>query len=166
MFARLTIIAVLSVFSIGRLFAQESHTPARVGDLLVVRMTGDVAKEYATRTGMPKLENLDPSGLSISIPVTIAQRRPDGKYRLECSSTVETEKCKPHMLTLTAIIDPKQLKSTTTPKNTPVYASPADAKNGKQPTLTETEEKILHVELSDLHNTKLRTWALVDEVGN
>ena len=112
-----------------------------MGDLVVVKMTGDVAKEYATRSGMPKQENWPMEGVSISTMATVAQYRADGKYRIECSTRSRKTRIRRGCLTLTAIVDPKQLKSEITPKNTPVYASPADAKNGKRPTLTETEAR-------------------------
>jgi hypothetical protein len=166
MYARLAISVVLFIVSTGSLFAKDNHTSVRVGDLVVVKMTGDAAKEYATRRGIPKQGNVDARGVTISTMATIAQFRPDGKYRIECSTPVEKDKNPPRMLTLTAIVDAKQLKSEVTPKNTPVYASPAEAQNGKRPTLTTTEGKLLHVELSDLRSAKLQTWALVDEVGN
>jgi hypothetical protein len=166
MFARVTLVIIVLIFSSGDLSAQEKHTAARVGELVVLKMSGKAAEEYATRSGMPKKGNLDLSRLSISTTGTIAQHRADGKYRIECSSAVENSKNTPRMLTLTAIVDPTQLKSEITPKATAVYASPADAKSGKPPKLTESAGKLLHVEFSDLENIKLRTWALVDEVGN
>jgi hypothetical protein len=166
MFARVIAIAVLLLFPTASLFAEDKHPTARVGEPVVVDMTGDLAREYATRTGMPKQENLDLGRVSISLMATIAQYRPDGKYRVEYSLPVAKDKKPARMLTLTSIVDPKQFKTDIAPKNTPVYSSPADIKNGKQPYLTETEEKLLRVELSDLRNTKLQTWALVDEVGN
>ena len=129
MFERLSIFAVLWLVSASDLFAEAHHKAARVGDLLVVNMTGDVAKEYAMRTGMPKQEKPGRwKDINFNDSNRLAQYRADGKYRIECSSTVANKENPPRMLMLTAIVDPKQFKSETTPKNTPVYASPADEK--------------------------------------
>src|SRR3954447_9125488 len=103
MFARLAIVVVLFIVVAGSLFAKDSRTAARVGDLVVVKMTGDFAKEYATRSGMPKLENFDARGVSFSTMASIAQYRPDGKYRIECSMPVQKDKNPSRLLTLTAI---------------------------------------------------------------
>ena len=90
MFARLVIIAVLLIVSSGNLLAKDSHTDARVGDLVVVEMSGDLAKEYAMRTGMPKQGILDARRVSISTMASIVQYRADGKYRIVCQGCTES----------------------------------------------------------------------------
>jgi hypothetical protein len=139
----------------------EAAIPA-VGDRIDLQLNGDLAREYATRSSSMKQL---PSGMTISIIATIAELRSDGKYRIEHTALVKTDD-KPKMVTLTSIVDPKDVAVDIIPKNTPVYSDPGGPQRGDKPSMTQSEQKILRLNLSALDGTKLRTWALVDEIGH
>src|SRR5689334_24916201 len=105
MFVRLTFVVVLLILFSDGLLAEGNRTPAKVGDALVVEMKGELAKEYATRSGMPKSKNIDLSKLTISMMATIAQQQADGKFRVECSPTIVGGTTPQRKLDLTAIVD-------------------------------------------------------------
>jgi hypothetical protein len=135
-----------------------------VGDVVFVRLTGEAAKVYAAQSGMqlPPAKDL---GLAIEVTATVEQLRPDGKIRIECSQTNKGGKNKPQMITLTVLVDPAKLTSDTTPAGTAVYASPADYENGVKPTKTSGSQRNVRLSLSDLHGVKIRSWSLLNEVG-
>jgi hypothetical protein len=127
-------------------------------------MTGDLAKEYARRTGSLKW-NEAPAGLQISTSATVAQKRDDGRFRIEHFSHINRVGNLARLVTLTAIVDSTKIASDVTPKNTPVYRSPADHQKSVKPTLTQKDQSALRLELSELKGVKLRTWALAEEIG-
>lgn len=154
----LAALAVLASIGNGSLFAQQ-NTSAKAGEHLVIRMTGDLAVQYAKRTGSISKDNV-PSGFEISTTATIAQKLKDGRIRVEHTSHVVRDGEPTRLVTLTATVDSTKLTRDVTPKGTEVYASP-DAK----PTLTTTETQTLRLTLSDLKSLKLRTWTLAEELG-
>jgi len=145
--------------------AQEKILSINVGDLLFIQMTGDLAKEYARCTRSLKW-NESPAGLQISTSATVAQKRDDGRFRIEHSSHIKRDGNLARLVTLTAIVDSTKIASEVTPKNTPVYHSPADHQKGVKPTLTQKDQRTLRLELSELKGVKLRTWALAEEIGD
>jgi len=159
----LAVFLVVAVFGNGPLFSQEDAS-AKVGDLLFVRMTGDLAKEYAQRSGSLR-ENEAPAGLEISTSATIAQTLDNGRIRIEHWSQIKRDGKQDRLLTLTAIVDRTKITTDVTRKGTPVYASPAAHKNGAKPSLTTEDANVLRLQLSDLTGLKLRTWTLESEIG-
>jgi len=159
----LTALVVVAVMGNG-LFAQEGNPSAKVGDHLFIRMTGDLAKEYARRIGLP-LGNQAPAGLKIETSATIAQTLGNGRIRIEHSSRIKRDGKQDRLITLTATVDPTKITTHVTHKGTPVYASPADHKNGTKPALTKGDTKTLRLQLSTLKGLKLCTWALTEEIG-
>lgn len=141
------------------LFAGE-NTPT-VGDQIFVTMTGDVAKEYHRLTSSEK-DQQPKSGLSIGTSATIAQELKGGRYRIEHVSPIQAKGKPPRLVTFSTVIDASQLKTETTPKNTPVYSSPADTGPA---TVTQQEQKSLRLDLSELKDVKLRSWKLDEEVA-
>jgi hypothetical protein len=155
--------ALVVISSIGcELFAQQKDTIPRVGDHVVIKMTGDLAKEYARRTG--SLAQF-PLGLEIETTATIAQQFGDGRVRIEHSSHVRREGKLTRLVTLTGIIDSTKVETNVIPKGTSIYASPGDHKAGTKPKLTPEETKTRRLQLSDLKGLKLRTWTLAEEIG-
>ncbi len=155
----------------SRLVAQkpsEAHVAnghLNVGDLLEVRMTGELAEQYARCIGGLQ-DNKAPRGLEIETSAMVAQKLDDGRIRLEHSSPIRRGENQDRLLTMTAIVDPAKVKTDITPKGTPVYPSPNAAKNGTKPTTTTFDVKTLRLQLSDLKGVKLRTWALAEEIGD
>lgn len=153
--------ALALVLAIGNgLFAQQNHSTAKVGDHLTIQMTGDLAKEYAQRTGSLR-GNGAPDGLQIETSATIAQQLNDGRIRIEHTSHLNREGGTTRLVTLTATVDPTRITTAVTPKGTPVYAFP-----GAEPKLTSEVTKTLRLKLSNLHGLKLRTWTLSEEIGD
>jgi hypothetical protein len=159
-----TIAALVALASIanGSLFAQQ-HAPCKVGDSVVIEMTGDLAVEYAKRVGSFK-ENT--SGLQISTTAIVAQRHNDGRFRIEHTSHIIRDGRSARLVTLTATVDSTRFVTDVTPVGTAVYSSPADQLNGIKPVLTTRETSALRLQLSDLKGLKLCTWTLAEEIGN
>jgi hypothetical protein len=155
------ILAALTLFFVtgNGLLAQQNDDTARIGGHLAVRMTGDLAKEFAQRTGLLG-KNDAPDGLQIETIATIEQQLDDGRVRIEHSSHVNREGKTSRLVTLTGTVDPTAITTDITPKGTSVYASPR-----AKPVLTTEETKMLRLKLSDLKGLKLRTWTLFEEIG-
>ena len=161
----LAALTALAVLGNGPLFAQQHVTSAKVGDHLVIRMTGDLAREYAQRTGSLG-ETKAPAGLEIETHATIAQTLDNGRIRIEHSSHIKHDSKQDRLVTLTATVDRTKLTTNATRKGTPVYASPAAHRNGTKPRLTTEDTKMLRLQLSELKGLKLRTWTLAEEIGD
>jgi hypothetical protein len=159
MMTRVFVVLMLAVGIGNHLFAQQKDSAVKVDNLVVVTMTGDVAREYARRT--ESLGANDSSkGLEIQTVASIAQRFDDGRIRIEHSSGIKTDGKTTRLVTLTATVDPSKVVTTVTSKGTMLYASP-----GAKPFPTTEETKGLEITLSDLKGLKLRTWILSDEIG-
>ncbi len=159
----LIVLAAVIVFSNG-LLAQQHDTPIKTGDHIFIRMTGELAKEYARLTDSPRNDG-ETSGYSIETSATIVQNLDDGRIRIERSVPLKRAGKPDRYLTLTATVDKEKLKTDVTPKGAASYASPAEYKNGAQPKLTTEDSKSLRLELSELKGLKLRTWTLAEEIG-
>jgi hypothetical protein len=85
---------------------------------------------------------------------------------IDHSTPIDLDKKPQRLLTLTVIVDVTRFVTNVVPKNTPVYDSPADHRNGVTPILLQNEQRTNVLELSDLKGLKLRTWELTDEIGN
>ena len=159
----LAALVVVAVFGNG-LFAHGDNASVKVGDHLFIRMTGDLAKEYARRTGLLR-DNEAPDDVKVEISATIAQKLDNGRIRIEDSSFIKRDGKQDRLITLTATVDRTKVTTDVTPKGTPIYASPAAHKNGTKPTLTTEDTNVLRLHLSDLKGLKLRTWTLAEEIG-
>lgn len=155
----LAALAVLAVIGKGSLFAQQ-NTSTKVGEHIVIQMTGDLAVEYAKCTGSISKDKVPP-GLEISTTATIAQKLKDGRIRVEHTSHIVRTGEPLRLVTLTGIVDSTELTTDITPKGTEVFASP-----GAKPTLKTTETHTLRLTLSDLKGLKLRTWTLAEELAD
>ena len=152
--------ALACLFVIGsELLAQENAPPAKVGGHLIIEMTGELAKEYSRRSR--GIDRPVSDAVHVSTSATIAQKRPDGKFRIEHSSPINRDGQPPRLITLTAFVDPAAIKSTVTPAGTLVSANP-----GAPGVATTVETKGQRLQLSDLKNVKLRTWTLAEEIGD
>lgn len=160
----LAALAVVAVIENG-LWAQQRDDAAKVGDHLVIRMTGDLAKQYTRCTGSLQ-ENEAPAGLAIETIATIAQKLDDGRIRIEHSSRIKGNGNQARLVTLTATIDSAKVTTDVTPKGTPIYASPAAHKSGTKPAMTSEDTKILRLQLSELKGLKLCMWTLAEEIGD
>lgn len=146
------------------LFAHEVGAAPKAGDHLFLRMTGDVAKEYARLTGAFP-ENGAPAGLEIETSATVTQALADRPIRIEHTSHIIRDGKRVRLVTLTGKIDRKEVTTEVTPKGTPVYASPEDYEKGSKPTATNKDTKSLRLQLSNLKGLRLRSWALTEEIG-
>ena len=161
-----TIAIIALVAGIGSiLWGQENYTTIDVGGHLVIRMTGDLAKEYTRRTSARK-SDADSAGLEIHTTATVVQNLDDGRIRIEHSSPIRIDNKTSRLITLTGIVDPKRVKCIVVPKNTPVYSSPKDAQDGVKPGLTPKDYNEYRLDLPDLKGLKLQTWELKEEIGD
>jgi hypothetical protein len=153
--------------------AQSKSVPAskgkpaniQVGDQVFVNLTGEIAKAYARRMGTRVPDNAG-AGLQISTSASVAQKLEDGRYRIEHSSRIQIANRPPRLITFTATVESAQINSDVVPKNTPVYASPADPAAGIKPSLTASDQTTYRIELSDPNTAKLETWELKADVAD
>ena len=143
--------------------AKEVSPDLNAGDVLLLDLRGNLAREYARRSSSP--DSANQGGLQISTSATVVQKLNDGRLRIEHSTPVWRGNKADRLLTLTATIDPKDLRAEVIPTNTPTYASPAEHKKGAKPALTTKETTSFCLPLSELKEVKLRTWTLAEEVG-
>ncbi len=154
----LAVLATLALIGNESSYAQQ-HTSTKVRDKLVIRMTGDLAVEYAKCTGSINKAKVLP-GLEISTTARIAEVLNDGRYRVEHTSHIVRDGEPDRLVTLSATVDSTKLKTDVTPKGTEVYASPS-----ARSTRTNKETQTLRLTLSELQSLKLRTWILAEEIG-
>ncbi|HEY2828243.1 MAG TPA: hypothetical protein VGJ04_11650 [Pirellulales bacterium] len=161
------IIAITAVvFCANAIFAEDKTANIKVGETVIFEMSGDLAKAYAHCYGA--MANVsDKQTIQVSTTATVAERFDGGQFQIEISSPVTRQGSPPRLVTLTAIVDAKDFVTVHTPKNTPVYASPAEyvPKNGAVPRVGQADSDSLHVQLSNLKGVKLRVWTLNEEIG-
>jgi hypothetical protein len=161
----MTVLAFVVLLMQGSwLCAKQSGPDLNAGDVLLLDLRGNLAREYARRSSSPHSANQ--GGLQISTSATVVQKLNDGRLRIEHSTPVWRGNKADRLLTLTATIDPKDLRADVTPTNTPTYASPAEHKKGAKPALTTKKTTSFCLPLSELKKVKLRTWTLTEEVGD
>jgi len=123
-------------------------------------MAGDLAKEYGRRT-LPEAPDIP--ALQIETVAVVTQTLDDGRICLEHSFPVQQNGKLSRLVTLTVTVTPTEVTSTVIPKGTPVFATPAD----REPGFVSAEEtRTLRIKLSNLRGVKLRTWSLVEEIGD
>lgn len=151
--------ALTVVLLIGSgLIAQQHDTATNIGEILSIKMTGDLAKEYARLTG--SLRGDEAWGLQVDTTAMIAQKLNDGRIRIEHSSHVIRQGKTARLVTLTATVDTKDITADILPTGTPISASPGAV---SEPSSKET--KTLRLTLSNLKGLKLRSWSLSEEIG-
>ncbi len=151
-------VIVASMDAIG----QNVINAANVGDAIIIRMTGALAKEYAKRHGHPAPN--DRQQFSIEVPARISQSF-DGQYLVDHSSPVNSSNRRRRMITLSAIIDLNRVDGKSPPRGL-IDRSPDDRKNVVVPTIGHKGQTTKVVELSVLKGIKLQTWELTEEIGN
>jgi hypothetical protein len=137
--------------------AQEVGQPAKVGGVVAIEITGDLAKEYARRSAMGAART---DGIQIQMTGTIAQKLADGRLRIEHTSPVNRDGQPSRLLTLSATVDPTAITTRVIPQGTPIAANP-----GARAIVSVEETRSFVVKLPDLKNVKLRTWTLSEEIG-
>jgi hypothetical protein len=154
------VLAIAAAFA-GTLVAVEDKASVKVGDLIVLEMTGELAVEYSRRVGTLNPGEDAPSGLSITTMATVDQQLENGQLRIEHSRRCVDRDNKPRLVTLTAIVDATQITEYVIPRG-PAQRSPSDP----QQTQIDEDKRGVRVELSDLKRLKLRTWSLTEEIGD
>ena len=141
-------------------FAQDNVKAGNVGGKLVIKMTGDLAQEYAKRTGPIREEKVD-SGFEIQAVATIVEKANDGQLGIQHTSYVHLEGKLAKLVTLTGNVNPSRFTTYGVPKGTITYENPGPNAS----TRTTADSTILQLEVSDLKGLKLRTWSISDEIG-
>jgi len=138
--------------------AQEADSGAKVGDIVNVKLTGDLAKEMAKRISrLPEGRPLD--GLQIQLAAAVRNVSPDGSIYIEYLHVTRDEKPM-RLITLGGKVDPGKITTDVTPKGSKIYSSPE-----AEPTFTTEDYLNRRLELTDLKGFKLRTWTLAEELG-
>ena len=160
----MAVLAIVAVMA-GGIIARDDITSIEVGDNVILRMSGELAVEYARRTGYLNPDEKPPRGLQIETSVIVCQMLENGQYRVELSAPFVNRDKKACLVTLTSIVDAKQFTQYVIRKG-PAYASPADSQKGVvKPVQIEEDRQGVRLELSDLKGLKLRTWSLTEEFG-
>jgi hypothetical protein len=154
-------IAVLSIVSLCGTDLLAQQGAPKPGELIALQLTGDLAKEYGRRTGASQNVLNDP-GLRIETVATVVSAFAEGQIRIEHSFPVGENGKLARLITLVATVSPDKITSGETPRGKIVYASPGD--RTPQPVAV-TALKTFRVALSDLKGVTLRTWSLVEEIG-
>lgn len=144
------------------LIAQEFVPTIKVGDRLSIRMTGDVAKEYARRSGR-QTSTANGTRLVIETPATVTERLTDKHYRIEQSFPISLENKRQRLITLSAIIDPKKIVGSVDPGVIEYSSSPTSKEKFVIPASTRPDSQTRTIEISDLKDLKFQTWELVNE---
>ena len=152
---------VTALTSLSLAIEATSAVPAlREGDKVTLTMGGDVAKQYMKKTvGKDDVS----SDLKVSIMAEVAQRFPDGRIRVETVEPLKSEGKEDRLLTISAVVSPKNITTTTIPKGTPVFAAPADMKAlkaGQSPHVAAEDSTQSTVSLAELKGVAIRTWVL------
>ena len=158
MTTRIVTAGILVLLKASLLIAQQNDPVAKVGDMIILRMTGDVAKEYAKRVSAhPEVALRE--GLRVELAAMVVQVLPDDTLAIRFSHILQDQQ-PPRLVLLTGKIDSRKITTDITPKGTKVFPKP-----GAEPTVTTEDYKNLRFDLSDWKGVKLRIWTLVDEIG-
>jgi hypothetical protein len=154
----------LAIFALpgNGLLAQESKPSINIGDRLIIRMTGDVANEYARRSGR-QTPTANGTRLVIETPATVSERLSDKHYRIEHSCPINIENKPQRLVTLSAIVDPTKIVGSIAPREINYSSPPTSKKNVVEPVAERPDDQTRKIELSDLREVKLQTWELVIE---
>ncbi len=156
--------AAIAVFVVtgNGLIAQESKPSINVGDRICIRLTGDVAKEYARRSGR-QTPTANGTRLVIETSATVSERLSDKHYRIEHSCPINLENKPQRLITLSAIVDPAKIIGSVAPREIDYSSPPTSKKNVVLPVATRPEVQTMTIELSDLKGLNCQTWELVNE---
>lgn len=162
MVPRVFAIVVLVVALENGVIGQENKVSPKVGDQVILNMTGELAKEYGKRTRVTR-EGAPFS--NVETPGTIEKVLEDGRIRIEHSTPVYTESNLTGMVTLTVTVESAKLATRTVPNGTQIYASPAAYTKAALPVLSRQDATMRTLHLSELKGLKLRSWTLSEEIG-
>ena len=154
-------LAILALSGSG-LFAQESKPSINIGDRLIIRMTGDVANEYARCSGL-QISKDEGIRRTIETPATVSERLTDKHYRIEHSCPISLENRRQRLITLSAIVDPHRIVGSVDPKQIDYSSPPTSNEKAVIPVVKRLDDQTRTIELSDLKEVKLQTWELVIE---
>jgi hypothetical protein len=160
--------------------AEERPVTAKVGDTVIVSMTGDVAKEYVRLNHRASIEAKE---VNVETTAVIAQKLDDGRFRIEHFSQTQEKGKPPCLVSFSTIIDAAQIERVIgvefiidhgidevhgknvefVPEDTAVSSSPSEVVKVK---FTEAVRINFRVSLSNVEGVTLRSWKLDEEVGN
>jgi hypothetical protein len=140
------------------LLAQQADSVAKIGDMVIIEVTGDLAKDVAKRLSkLPEGRPLD--GLKIQMAAHVRNVSPDGTLYVEYLQMMRDEK-PVRLMTLAGNVDPRKITTDITPKGTQVFDKPEG-----EPKFTTEDYLNRRLALTDLKGFKLRTWTLAEELG-
>ena len=131
----------------------------------MLKISGDLAQEYA-KIIRPQGGGKSSDGLTISTIAVIAHQLKDDQVRIEHSAPVTFEGSPDRLVTLTATVDKKALRSFVRTAYSATMSLPAGEQSGKRPAVGKPIHYCTRVlALADLKGVKLRSWTLASEVG-
>jgi hypothetical protein len=155
---KMRIAAVLVALTSTSLIAQQPDSVAKVGDIVTITVTGDLARDVAKRiSALPEDRPLD--GLEVQLAAVVRDVSLDGTLYIEYWQMMRDEK-PIRLMTLAGKVNPQKLTTDITPKGSKIYSSPE-----AEPTFTTEDCLNRRLKLADLKGFKLLTWTLAEELG-
>ncbi|MCA9193016.1 MAG: hypothetical protein KDB03_14675 [Planctomycetales bacterium] len=166
----LTILVALMVLSNGYLFSQEPTRFSREKQTRVItlEMSGELAKEYIKITGPIDGDEIT-GNFNITRTAFIADHLENDQVRIEHSAHVASEGSQYRLVTLTATVDEKNLRSLVRTVLVGDFAfsdSPDANESGKSPIMSTRHISATQLSLTELKGVKLRSWTLESEIGD
>jgi len=124
----------------------------KVGEVILLKLTGDVAREYVKETGQFRGNEKPPAGLEIDTSATITHRLGDGRLRIEHLSPPRVVFTDNWITMLMATVDPSAISRETTPRGTVVKSSP----DATSESMTNEESHSFRMTLSNIDDVILK----------
>lgn len=158
-------LAAFSVISLATTSspAEERMVTAKVGDTVLVSMTGDVAKEYVRLNHGVNGVQIEADKIILETTAVVAQRLDDGCFRIDHFSQTQVKGKPLCLVTFSTVVNAAQIKMELVPEDTPVFSAPSEVVKAK---FTTAGQINFRLSLSTVKGVTLRSWKLDEEVGN
>lgn len=125
----------------------------KVGSLVFLKMTGDIAREYARETGQLRHDETPSEAMEIETTAEVTQRLSDGRLRIEHLSPPRVVFTDNRYTMLLATVEPSAISRETTPRGTVVSSSPDAAIES----MTNQDLQTFRLTLSNLDDVVMRS---------
>jgi hypothetical protein len=150
------VVAALFALVTSSLLAEQNDSVLKAGDMILVSITGEAAKEFSKRHS-GSADNGPQADIHVQLSAHVDHVFEDGAIWIEYSLIMRDKK-PVRLVTLTGKVDPKRITTDITPKGTKLYSAP-----GAEPRMTTEDHTNRRLELPDLKGFKVRVWHLVEE---
>ena len=142
----------------GVLFGGTSDSTAKVGDIAIAELTGDIAREYDRIKGNSP-ESGSQDRLPIEIGVQIKRLMENG--RIYFVHELEMKADSNHVIIrMLGTVEPSQISTDVLSKTTSLPPSATEKSK-----LTTSETRTLRFHIGDVKTVKIQKWKLIEEIG-